>query len=239
MTEPAAPCDRFARDGALAMERDAIEGGGIDAAHLAGCADCRAARDAYLRLAGAVRAARPEPALPAGWQDGVRRRIAVARRRSRARWIGGAVLAAAAAAIALWLVRPGPGEPIAALQTSILRGSGAMRATEARPGDRLQLAARVDPARAGELRVYRLAPLGALILRCAPGDPAAPAACDRRGDQLSAEAALPVAGRYRAALFAGAWPDAAGHVTGSLDQDVAAARAAGLEVVLDDPIDVR
>jgi hypothetical protein len=92
-----------------------------------------------------------------------------------------------------------------------------------------------------QLRVYRLAPLGALILRCAPGDPAAPVppACDRRGEQLSAEAALPAAGRYRAALLAGAWPDAAAHATGSLDQDVAAAQAAGLEVVLDDPIDVR
>lgn len=236
MTERSVPCNRFERDGALALER-----GMLDEAHIDSCAECRAARDAYLRLAGAVRAARPEPALPAGWQDGVRRRIALARRRNRARWIAGAALAAAAAAVALWLVRgPGAGsEPIATLVTSIARGSGAMRASDARPGDRLRLAARVDPARAGELRVYRLAPLGALILRCAPADPAAPPACDRRGAELSAEAALPTAGRYRAALLAGPWPDAAAHATDSLDQDVAAARAAGLEVVLDDPIDVR
>lgn len=234
------PCDRFTRDGAGAL---AVERGTLEAAHLASCAVCREAHAAYLAFAEVVREARAEPRPADGWEDDVRRRIAVRRRaRGRARsWRYVAGGAAALAAVALVIIilgrRPGPRAPAhVALATSVVSGGAVKRADVARPGDTLRLVAHLGGGPAGELRVYRVN--GKLILRCAPAAAASPPGCVRSGDELTAEVTLPTAGRYRAVLVIGAWPASAATVA-SFDRDVAAAQAAGLRVLLDDPIDVR
>ncbi|MEZ4363147.1 MAG: hypothetical protein R3B48_23435, partial [Kofleriaceae bacterium] len=69
--EADAPCDRFARAGALDVER-----GVLDAEHLASCADCRDAHAAYLRLAALLRDTRPDVAPSSGWEERVRQLLA-------------------------------------------------------------------------------------------------------------------------------------------------------------------
>jgi hypothetical protein len=231
MSEPG--CDRFAHDGAVAL---AVERGELDDAHVAACDDCRAALDGYRRLTAMLGEVVVEIAPPDGWEAGARRRIATrkaARRRQRRIAIGGATAAAIAlaAVIALWWTRrPGPPQ-VAALDVSIAAGGGTMRAGSPRPGDVVRLDAHLGGAARGELRVYRVAVDGGLLLRCAPDDASAPAPaatrCRRDGDRITAELVVPAAGRYRAVLLRGDGAALGAAPTGSLDRDVADAEAAG------------
>lgn len=235
------PCDRFARDGALALER-----GQLDEGHLATCAACRDARDGYLRVTRAVTAAAAGIEPPPGWEVAVRGRIASRRARRRAGWIGGG--AALAAAVVATILLVGRREvPHIALHIEVTPGQGA-RAGSLRPGDTMLLDARIDPARHAELRVYTLGGYESVVLRCAADDAHAET-CTRTGDQLRARLVVPTRGRYRAVLFIGARDalpsagrapiaprDGSGASTAqpstSLDRDVATARAAGAIAVL-------
>jgi hypothetical protein len=209
-------CDRFALEGALALER----GEPLDP-HYATCPDCAAALAAYRAIAADVGALAAGAAPAPDWQARVHAGIARAQPRRRLAWLW-ALPVAAAAALAIALLRPGPPP---SLTVDVVAGGGQARAETPKAGDRLAIRAVVGgPA---ELRVYR--DDAEMVLRCADAAP-----CARDGRTLSADWALPGPGRYRALLIVGPAPAPAG----GLDADVRAVREAGGSPLLSQEIAV-
>jgi hypothetical protein len=211
-------CDWLKREGLLAEER-----GESIAAHLEGCADCQQ----YHAQINELRADLGKivvPGPPERWQQLVWQRIDRSRSARRlVLWF--ALPVAAAAALLIVVLRPreeAATGPLLAVafehdpQRPRTRGDVAV-------GDALRVNATVrEPA---ELRVYRE---GTLAFRCA-----GPPACERRGDQLSLRWTIPAVGRYRVILVAASAP-----APKSLDEDAAAATAAGVLWRESDPIEI-
>lgn len=210
-------CDRFAREGSLALER----GEPLDP-HYASCADCAAALRAYRAIAGDLGGLAADAAPSGDWQARVHARIA-RERAPRRRWWWLALPVAAAAALALWVTRPSP--VTLGLDVQVLPGPGQARAETPKAGDRVAIVATVG-GEAAELRVYRG---DEVLLRCSDAPP-----CARAEGRVSAEFVLPGPGRYRTLLVVGE----AAAPSGGLDADVSAARAAGARVHLSDEIAV-
>jgi hypothetical protein len=233
------PCDRFDREGALALER-----GDPDEAHLAGCAECRAAHAAYLALARRLADASPTWVASPDWEMRLDRTIAqrAAVRRRRRMLAGLAVAAAAAASVIAYLVVRSPSrDPRPALAVTlaleITRGDDLRRAEMPRVGDLLHLKATAGGHRHAELRVYRGAT--ELVLRCVPADEDRNAdgdVCARRGDELTATLRFSAIGHYRVVVVASSSPVPAPQ--GSLDADTAAARSASADLMLSDILDI-
>jgi len=219
-------CVRFEREGALRLES-----GDEPDTHEAGCADCQGARRDHLRIATALRHL-PAVALPEGWADGVRARVAPAPVRVIAPWWRWAGLAGglAAAAVILVLARCGAGDARMAsntlpmLEQEVRATAPERRAGSAVVGDTLVVRASAPPAQTRELRVY----VGSwgngarLVARCPGSD-----GCTVDGDRLELSTRLAAPGVYRTLFFVGA---AAVPVTDSLDGDARAAEAAGVTV---------
>jgi hypothetical protein len=234
------PCDDFARRGALALER------GENDEHLAGCAECRAARDAYRATARRVAAAGDGWRAPAGWEARLEQTIArrAAARRRRV-WLGAGSGGLAVAALVLAVVIRSSHPPqlatlalevVVTLPPTAAPGAGPeparRRSGSPRVGDWLVARARGVRRQHAELRVYRTG--GDVTLRCAP--PGGPSLCRRDGDGIEAGVALPRIGTYRVLLMASDRP--LPPPSASLDVDAAAARRGGAAVILSDAIDV-
>lgn len=215
-----AACDRFEREGLLGLE----QGLPLDM-HFDTCADCRAARQEHERLRAGLAGMGRTHAGRGDWQArvwaGLERRQA--RRRRRWLWLAAPAALAAAAAVLLLAGRPGPRGP--ALAYAIHRphqGAAPLRGDHAQPGDTLAIRAVTGGAHA-ELRLYR--DDRALVLRCSDEAP-----CTRRGDLLLASVPVDERGRYQIVFLHADRPLPA--PTGTLDRDIADARAAGATVEL-------
>ena len=199
-------------------------GGAIDP-HVEGCADCRARLRGHQRVAGWIAAGVTGHQAPADWKARTLARVTRARGRRRRVVMGTSLAAIALAVVVILGVRalrsPGvdPGAPRLALQ---IVEQGGWRG-DAHAGQ--QLRARAQPAGAPhfEIRIYR----GArdLLVRCPDAGP--PACLERDGSLLAWQ--LPSVGTYQVVLLVSPRPLAAPR--GSLDDDVAAASAAGARVV--------
>lgn len=230
-------CERFEREGLGALAADHT----LDA-HIATCADCRQAQTAYRRLTEELHALRVAPGPPAGWEQRV---WATVRQRpapnpERPRWWWPALLATAATLListGIWIALIGPraaGQPQLAL--TVLPPDGAPRRSDAaQPGSRLALRADVGGYRFAELRLYRNDV--DLLLRCADG----PEPCQRRGDALEARFVVQTLGEHQPVLIVSERPIPAPRGGGAraLDEDAAAATAAGAQVILGAPVSVR
>jgi hypothetical protein len=150
---------------------------------------------------------------------------------SRRWWRYAAVPLALAAGIALY-VRGRSGEPAGgAIDVEVRAGDTVRRSGETPAvGDTLHV--HVQLVGPGELRIYRND--SAVLARC-PGHPACESQPDGDGS-LSVAIPMEAAGRYRAAVIIGSDQVP---VTGSLDGDVAAARARGARVTLGSTISAR
>ena len=206
-------CEHYWQDGILRVER------GEPDPHRETCAECRRAhamREQLVRaLPGVGTTATGDP----DWQLRVWSRIAreEASRARRSYWIGGGLVAAAAAVIVcVWLVHPGDSLVArkARPQIEFLSGKLAMRSTSARVGDRV----RISVDRDQEVRVYRAE---RLVLRCPARATSPGCACDGQG--LIAEAELATAGEYQLVVILAATVEP----VGTLDRDLAAVVSAG------------
>jgi hypothetical protein len=224
VTDPA-PCNRFEREGLLALEQDRP----LDR-HFDACPACREARTAYERLGTAIATAadglEPRPDWQARVWAEVARRGASKRRPWWSGWLvpAGAVAALALVLAARWLT------PAAApgLTVAVLPGDSVRRGATAQPGDRLDLRAVTGGAGHAELRVYR--DDSEIVLRCAEEAP-----CRRRGGRLEASLVLPSIGSFQAVLLTS--DSAIVPPTGlGLDADAAAALDAGVRFELGEEI---
>jgi hypothetical protein len=218
-------CERAA-DGRLVEE----EG---DAEHLASCADCRASRDAYRRIAAAVKGGISAHAPPPGWHARVVARALAAPAPApprRRRWpLAAAALVVAAAAAALLLLWPrAPGPP--RLAVHVVAGDGGHRG-EAAPGDTLVVTAAAPGFAWRELRVYRDGV--ALIAAC----PSEAAACSVATDGTVTARLRLERGAHQLVWLAGS--AAAPPPRGALDEDLRAATAAGARLLATDTVHVR
>jgi hypothetical protein len=220
-------CVRFDREGALRLEA-----GEPADEHEEGCAECGEARRDHLRIASAMRHL-PAVALPDGWADGVRARIAPASGSRPAswswRWAGVAGGLAVAAAVLLLARCTGSDGRLASndlpsIEQEVRASAPERRAGSAVVGDTLVVHASAPPGQTGELRVY----VGSwgngarLVARCPGSD-----GCAVDGGRLELTTPLGAPGVYRSLFFLGS---AAVPVTESLDGDARAAEAAGVTV---------
>jgi hypothetical protein len=224
VTDPA-PCNRFEREGLLALE----QGRPLDP-HFDACPACRETRAAYERLGTVIAIAdddlEPRPDWQARVWAEVARRDASQRRPWWSGWLvpAGAVAALALVLAARWLT------PVAVpgLTVTVRPGHGFRRGAAVHPGDRLDLLAVTGGADHAELRVYR--DDSKIVLRC---DEEAP--CRRRGRRLEAPLMLPSIGSYQTVLLTS--DSAIVPPTGlGLDADAAAALDAGVRVDLGDEV---
>jgi hypothetical protein len=201
-----APCDRFEHE----HLPDVLVPGTEAAAHIESCAECRTHRDAYQRIALAMRDAgaghvRRSDHLARLWA----RTDAPSAKPSRRwpRFAAPAVGLAAAAALVWWLrAEPPPRFAIEVVARTVVAIRG-----DARLGDRLRVRARVGAA----VWIYRND--HELLLVC-------PRDCRHDGDAVMGEIVLDAIGRYQVVW----WSAASGPLpTGDLERDVAAASAAG------------
>jgi hypothetical protein len=216
-------------------------GGTLDP-HVEHCPDCSERLRGYRTIAGLIAHGATVRRAPPSWAQRTLARLDAAPRRRRVRVaLRSAMLAAAAAAIVLvvlWHHRdrqdsarlgdePPPATPRLALQ---LTHAGAWRG-EAHPGD--QLSARADAAEAAyfEIRVYRGA--RELLVRC----PGAGAPVCRGSDGSLLLWPVPSVGTYQVVLLVSPRPVAA--PAGSLDDDMAAATAAGARAAEVETLHVR
>jgi hypothetical protein len=203
-----APCDRFEREHlAELLALDSLDAEAR--AHVESCAECRARRAAYERLARAMREIGARHVRRA---DHVARVLAhVDAPRAPWRWPRAATaLAGLAVALALiWWLRPGDPPPRFAVEV-VGQTAVAIRG-DARLGERLRVRARAGAA----VWIYRND--RELLLVC-------PRDCARDRDALAGEVVLDAVGRYQIV-----WVSVAGGLQpgGELERDVAAATAAG------------
>jgi hypothetical protein len=211
-------CEHYWRDGILLVER------GEPDPHRESCLECRRAHETRAQLVRALPGVGGTATGAPDWQTRVWSRIAreEASRARRSYWIGGGLVAVAAAAaiVCIWFVQPGDGLVVhkARPQIEIVSGKLAMRSTSARVGDRV----RISVDRGQEVRVYRAE---RLVLRC-PARTTSPSCV--RDDQglvqgLVAEAELATAGDYQLVVI----PAATADPVGTLDRDLAAVVSAG------------
>lgn len=221
-------CDRFEGEGIARLE----QGLPLDD-HFADCPDCRAARAAYDSLQRRLAEVGHDLEPPAGWRREIWAEIERRRSTRGRRWLWTLAPAAAAAVlVALVLLRPLPPDAsAAALQVTVVPGAGsAHRGTDARPGDRLDLAATTAGSEFAELRVYFNDT--ELALSCSSEPP-----CRRDNGRLRATLELQRRGTYQGMLLASerqipaALPD--------LDADSGAAVDAGATVKVGPEIRVR
>ena len=240
-------CDRFEREGLLALEQNRPL-----PEHFLTCPECRKELESYQRLKQALGdpsfLKSPSPAEegvshqappgvqaslqpPAGWQE--RTWAAIERRQRRRsftrRWIPAA--AAIAAALLMLIVLPiqwGPA-PVSFHQQIVADGS-VRRGETARPGDSLILMVTTGGAAHAELRVYR--DEAQLVLRCSSNPP-----CVRRGDRLEATLIMESLGRYQPLVLLSERLIPA--PASGLDADAGVANAAGARVELGQAIQVR
>jgi hypothetical protein len=205
-----APCDRFERDHlAELLALDALDAEAR--LHLETCAACRPRRDAYQRIALAMREigathVRRADHVARLWAHGD-----APRSRSPRRWLRFAapVVGLAAAVALIWWLRRGDPPPRFAVEV-VAQSAVALRG-DARLGDRLRVRARAGAA----MWIYRND--RDLLLVC-------PRDCARDGDALVGEVALDAIGRYQIVWLSTASGPLPG---GELERDVAAATAAG------------
>jgi RNA polymerase sigma-70 factor, ECF subfamily len=217
-TDPAMSCERFWREGAVLAER------GEPDPHRAGCEDCRHAHLGYLELVRALPLVDRGATGNAQWKLRVWHELARESRARRTRRVGAAVIAAAAAGFALWLVtRDGDGG------SSVVDGERrprmeiatreTMRSTSAHLGDRLRIFAN----RGEEVRFYQA---GRLIHRCPVG--VATIGCIPDDHGMLAETVLTAIDRYQVIVVRGtapAWSD-------TIDDDRAALVASRVDYEL-------
>lgn len=218
----AEPCRRVSaaeRDGTLASLLDELAGA---PAHLEGCAACRAALARYRRLAGGLAAL--AAAAPPRRPDHVARALAAARAeasevtplRPRRRAVAALapLLALAAAVALLWWLRRGseaPRAPEVRFAFRVVKQRGPALRGDAQLGDELRVT--LPPGSA--LWLYRND--RELLLVC-------PRDCRRDGAALTAARVLDAIGRYQLVWLS---TERVPAPTGELEDDVAAARAAG------------
>lgn len=219
--EQGVTCQRFEAEGLLRQE----QGLPLDQ-HFDTCPDCSRARAQHAQMREGLAALGQSFAGRTDWEARVW--AGVARRKSeKPRWLWWLALPAAAAAIALLLMRPS-GQPdltgpMLAYAIVPATAGAPMRGDHAKPGDTLEVRIHTGGAAHAELRVYR--DDTALIVRCSTEPP-----CSRSGDELTARIVLAERGRYQIAFVHGAQPIPA--PAPQLDQDLAQARTAGANVDL-------
>lgn len=218
-------CGRFERE-RLADALDEHGRGSSDhgdpeplAAHLESCADCRADRLRYERIAHALadlgggvqrRSDHVDRVLAAAATNASLRRAPLQPTRRAVQRIA-PLLAVAAAVAVVWWLRPdgAPGGPQFAVEI-VARGSRTLRG-DAQLGDRVRVTARPGAA----LWIYRN---DRELLRVCPRD------CRRDGDRLVTELDLDTIGHYRIVWLS---TDGVPPPAGNVESDVAAARATG------------
>jgi hypothetical protein len=204
-------CEHYWRDGVLLAER------GAEDPHRDTCIECRRAHEARDQLVQSMPAVgQTTPGDPA-WQMRVWSRIArqEASRARRSYWVGGGLVAvAAAAAVLVWLVPLRGGGDADRPRIEFVSGKAAMRSTSARVGDKVK----ISVGRGQEVRVYRAE---RLLLRCPARAVSPGCASDAHG--LVAEAELATAGEYQLVVI----PSATAPPIGTLDRDLAAVVSAG------------
>lgn len=221
------PCRRFEQEGLLLLER-----GLPFANHFHTCPDCVQALEAYERLQRELASAGARYRPPAGWQSRVRAAVA-AREARRAGWRLRLMIPAgvAAALVLLFLLVPDREPMPVALQAEVELGSGAMRrGREPHPGDVLRLRGATGGAPHAEIRVYLND--AELVLRCSTAAP-----CRRRAESLEASVVLDSIGSYQPVLLVSDRP-LPGPVA-TLDDDAAAAIAAGAHIAMSRQVEVR
>ena len=179
----------------------------VDAAHVAGCAECQAQLAAVRRITGAMR----EAGAHAKRKPDHLARVWATVERPRRNWLpyagAGTVLVAAAAVLVFWLRRP---DPAPRFDIDFVASSGEPVRGDAKLGDRMRVRAREGKAIA--VRVY--ANDRNLVLEC-------PRACRTSDGAMIGEITLEIA-KYQVL-----WIDGTVPVTGTVDGDIAAAKAAG------------
>lgn len=209
-------CHRLDDDGALA-ELD----GTIDA-HVETCDDCRARRGRYERIAGMIAAGVTGHRLPADWNQRTLARVRAVRIARRRRTVTAAVAGAALAIVGFLIVR-GREPPRAAPQLAMQIVAQAGWRGEAHSGEELRARAMLAGEPYFEIRVYRGA--RELLVRCPAAGP--PECLDP--DRSLLVWRIPSVGTYQVVLLVSQQAIAAPR--GSLDDDVAAATAAGARTI--------
>jgi anti-sigma factor RsiW len=206
-------CDRFARAHVAELEDDLAADATL-AAHLESCADCRADRERYQRIARAMadlgtdaqRSPDHVARVLAAATSPARVPAHVAQRR-RVAWLGVPLLAAATILV-WWLLRD---REVQRFAIEIVERDRPSLRGEARLGDRVRVTLRAGDA----LWIYRN---DHELLQVCPRD------CDRRGERLIGERELDVVGRYQIVWLS---TDRAPPPIGDMEHDIAAAGAAG------------
>ena len=217
-------CEYYEQQGILAEEQ-----GQSVAHHVDGCRECQR-RQAQINRLRRTLTLLPDLVSDSNWEQGIWAKIAARaeRRAARRRLIRLVipVAAAAAAIITLFVMRPDSRPPLPAAPGLVLasrteRPPGPIvRSGGASVGDFWVLEAGGLGSQAAELRIYQLD--SGLVLRCTTTPP-----CQREGDLLRVRWRLPALGTYRAVILSG--PDPLPAPTGSMDDDIATLRRAGVD----------
>ncbi|HTE52259.1 MAG TPA: hypothetical protein VK698_15510 [Kofleriaceae bacterium] len=232
-------CNRLEREDMLAYLGEEMD------PHVDACADCRARRAEYVKIAAAL-AAESERPLPADWMKQTEARL-------RARWVtppsspavpvvsvvpvprrrrvamcAGIAAATAVAAAAILIARPGAADP-PTLAMRVRQGRDHYRGS-GQKGDVLEITATSGDADRFELRIYRD---DDLVLRC-PGGPAP--ACRPGDDGVRVAHVFASPGRYDV-IWLTADSEIAAPV-GGRDADVRAALEGGAHLETGESTDV-
>lgn len=247
-------CDRFELEG-LAR----LEAGQPPDEHERDCADCRDARRRYERLCLALSELPPVKA-PAGWEQKVFAALpandagpasepepesgqaVLGRSPPYVAWLPWVGLAAAAAAVFIFVKSSEPPAKALAVRQEVVASASGRRADSAVVGDTLRITTQGGTGSVRELRLYR--DTRSLVARC-PGDGTSEAAkADAGSSGCTVEAGFPtltfplsVAGSYRSLIIVGS--QRAPEPSGSLDEDARAAAAAGAEVKMSLAVEVQ
>lgn len=226
-----ATCNRWDTEGLLARER----GERLDP-HFDTCPDCETARAADAQLAARILDAGAGWSPPGDWEARVFARIAQEKPARRFQWWWALLPTMAAAGLVAALLYPRPPvdrSPGAITFTvTVIDAAQVLRGENPKPGDVLSVRiASPDASRSGRLgvRIYR--DDRTLVYACG-----APETCPRDGEVTTISTRMEAPGAYQTLLLSGeaVLPAPAG----SLDADVAAARAVGLQVTLGEPVRV-
>ena len=234
-------CDRFEREGLLALERSGRLGEDLEG-HLAACSECTSARTSFETLGARIASAAADIEPPGDWQARVR--MEIDRRQTARSWRKPWLLVPAglaAAALALVFVLPQWLSPNNAsgelgrltppsLTTRMVSAGGDFRGAEFKPGDHIELTGSVGQAAASELRLYLND--SEVALACSTEPP-----CQRNGEILSAKTILDLRGRYQAVVLASNEPIPT--ATGNLDHDLDRALESGALVEMGELLVVR
>lgn len=203
------------------------------AEHLRGCDACRARLRTYHQLTAMIAVGATERALPPAWRERTMARVRASRTRPtrRAPVIAAAAVAAASAIILLvwWRTRVPAAPELDRGALAIQIAGGPVHRGDGHPGQELHIEARGITAPHAEIRVYR----GGvdLLVRCPS---AGPPTCRPDG---SAAWTIPAPGRYQIVLISAA--QAIADPRGSMEDDIAAARASTARIVEVQTLDVR